>query len=91
MPKVLYEDSNFKILKGRDYILVRKDYPYNYHAHFKEERGAHLVINLFNKQMVPREPYFIESMRRITTEGEFASFTEQRVKPRYRNNNRGRR
>jgi len=86
--ELIYEDNYFKILRGKDFILVRKDKPYKYHAHFKREDGAYLIIKLFNKKLIPYEEYFTEAMRRVTTPEEFEFFREQEIKPKYKNSAR---
>ena len=83
---LLYEDKIFKIMRdNRDYILIRKNLPYSHHAHFRKLSGAKLIITLFNKQIIPRRRYFIESMRRITTEDEYLTFRKQKTKQKYYN------
>lgn len=78
--KILWEDSNFKILHGRDYIVVRKNYPYEFHSHFKSLTGAKVLVELFYKKLRPYHKYFNTAMKRITIEEEWDSFTPQKYK-----------
>lgn len=83
---MLYEDKEFKIIKTkRDYILIRKNHPRSYHSHFKQLNGARLVAKLFKQRLVPYKEYFIEAMRRVTSDSEFESFGQQKLKPKYKN------
>lgn len=86
--KLLYEDSEFRLLKSRDYVVVRKDHPYEFHSHFQKYSGAVCLINLFYKRLIPSEEYFRIAMERITTEVELENFAEQRVKQMYFNVNK---
>lgn len=89
--KVLWEDSNFKILHScRDYIVVRKDFPYDFHSHFKRYSGATFLIKLYYKQLQPYHEYFKTAMKRITTAEEWDSFTPQKYKQSYYNPQKGR-
>lgn len=90
MPKarLIFEDDIFKLLKGRNYIVVRKNFPYEYHSHFERYNGAMLLMKLFYQKLKPREEYFIGAMLRITTEDERANFGEQKQKQMYFNVNK---
>ena len=86
MHKPIWEDREFKIIRAnRDYILIRKDFPYKYHAHFKKLYGCHLIINLYHKKLIPYQRYFRGSIKRLTTDEEYNNFTNQKPKPKYRN------
>lgn len=89
MALVLYEDNLFKILKGHDYIVVRKDFPYSFHSHFGKYSGAKRLVNLFYRKLQPEDSYFNVAMQRITTEAEFNAFIPQRDKQYYMNINKG--
>lgn len=87
MYQLLFEDENFRILKGnRDYVVVRKNYPYEFHSHFRKYEGAKELIELFYKKVKPYGNYFSVAMQRITTEEEFESFVSKKKKVKYRNN-----
>lgn len=88
MAHLIYEDDEFKILKGKDFILARKNKPYKFHSHFDKLDGAKNVLNLFYKRVKPQAAYFHEAMRRICTEEEFAVMRNERIKPRYKNSRR---
>lgn len=90
MSDLMYEDDNFKIIQSsRDFVVIRKDFPYEFHSHFKRYSGARGLIRLFYKQIIPNEPYFYTAMERITTDAEFDSFYPQKEKQLYRNVNKG--
>jgi len=91
MATLLHEDSNFTILRGFDYIVVRKNSPYEFHSHFKRYSGALGLIRLFDKKVQPQDEYFNTAMKRITTEAEFESFGHSNKKPQYHNSTKGRR
>lgn len=85
MPQTLYEDEEFKILKAKDFIVVRKNAPYEFHSHFKNYKGAKSLIVMFRKWVKPHDEYFHTAMQRITTEQEFNKFVEERKKDKYVN------
>jgi hypothetical protein len=89
MAKTLYEDNCFKVLKSKDYVVVRKDFPYDFHSHFARYSGAREVIKLFNKKLIPVNPYFVTALRRISTEEEWEGFKEQKHKDTYINSSKG--
>lgn len=86
--RLLFEDKQFRLLKGRDYIVVRKDFPYEFHSHFQNRDGAMLLISLFYKRMKPLDDYFIVAMERITTESERGNFGVHKAKPMFFNVNK---
>ncbi|GAB6153699.1 hypothetical protein JCM17380_24490 [Desulfosporosinus burensis] len=86
--RLLYEDKEFRLLKSRDYVVVRKDHPYEFHSHFQKYTGAMSLISLFYKRLIPSEEYFRIAMERIITEAEHEDFAEQRVKQMYFNVNK---
>jgi hypothetical protein len=86
----LFEDSEFKIVHGRDYCLIRKNKEYQYHAHFKRLDGCKTLIELFYKGVMPYDDYFITAMKRICTEEEFNKLREPRKKQKYTNKGRKR-
>lgn len=88
MANLIFEDDEFKILKGKDFILVRKDKPHHFHSHFEKLDGAKSILNLFYKRIKPQAAYFHEAMRRICTEDEFAMMRNEKIKQRYRNSRR---
>ena len=91
MSRTLWEDSEFKILFAKDYVVVRKNYPYDFHSHFKKFSGARSLVQMYYKKLQPYDDYFNVAMQRITTEEEWSKFTPQKPKQRYFNSNRGRR
>lgn len=88
MANLIFEDDEFKILKGKDFILARKNKSHLFHSHFDKLDGAKNVLNLFYKGIKPQVAYFHEAIRRICTEDEFARMRDEGIKQRYRNNRR---
>lgn len=83
---ILYEDKEFKIKRNsRDYVLIRKNMPYEYHSHFRRKSGADTVISLFYKNIKPNKKYFETAIRRVTTKEEFHNLRVKKRKLRYRN------
>lgn len=91
MSQLLYEDEHFKIVKAHDYVVIRKNHPYEFHSHFHKYGGARSLIKLFYRKVQPEDDYFHTAMKRITTEVEFNRFSPQRRKQQYYNVNKGRR
>lgn len=90
MATLLLEDSDFTILRGFDYIVVRKDSPYSFHSHFRRYSGALSLIRLFGRKLQPENEYFYVAMQRITTPEEFEKFAPQKKqKQKYYNANKG--
>ena len=78
MAKTIFEDREFKVVKGYDFIVVRKDSPYSFHSHFKSLTGARGLIRLFYKKVQPFKEYFNTAMKRVTTDREFDSFRKEK-------------
>lgn len=78
MAKTIFEDREFKVVKGYDFVVVRKDSPYGFHSHFKSLTGARGLIRLFYKKIQPRREYFNTAMKRVTYESEFEGFNIER-------------
>lgn len=78
MAKVIFEDKEFQVVKGYDFVVVRKDSPYSFHSHFRSLTGARGLIRLFYKKIQPIKEYFNTVMKRITTELEFDSFKKEK-------------
>lgn len=89
MAKELYEDDQFRIVMGHDFVVIRKDYPYEFHSHFHKYAGAITLVKLFYKKLQPADEYFYVAMQRITTENEFNTFSPQKRKQMYYNINKG--
>lgn len=74
MPKVVYYQKHFKVLKlgHADFIVVRKhDVNYSQHSHLKTLQGAIHLIRLLEKGLLPNSVYLRESARRILKETEY--------------------
>lgn len=85
MLHILYEDREFKILKNKDFLVVRKNAPYEFHSHFKSYRGAKSLIFMFRKGVKPYDEYFHTAMQRVTTPQEFNGLVIERKKDNYVN------
>lgn len=89
MSHEVYSDEDFQIVKRRDYIVIRKNHPYEFHSHFHKYSGARSLIKMFYKRIQPEDEYFNTAMKRVTTEAEFNNFVPQRRKQNYYNVNKG--
>lgn len=59
-----------EIRKTHDgYIVFRRNT--EQHSHFKNRRSANLLIKLYQKQVMPCNPYMKKAMQRVLTEEEF--------------------
>lgn len=75
MKKVIYGDNKFLILEKRynnriDYMVVRKNMPKEYHAHFNNKNGARTLIKFYWNGRIPKSEYLINSLKRILTKKE---------------------
>lgn len=83
---LLFEDKCFKVISYRGgCVLIRKDYPYSHHSHFRDIQGAKTVIKLFHKKLIPYRKYFRSSIERVTTKEELEKFGQQKPKQKYKN------
>ncbi len=65
MRKYIKKIGKYKIKRTRfDWIVVNCDS--GSHAHFKSKRGCESIIHMINEDIEPDNPYFVESMRRLT-------------------------
>lgn len=80
------EDETFIIKKTRrDYVVIRKEFPYEFHSHFDSYDGCRKIIKLFKDKIIPDSEYFQVAMQRITTDYEYEKFHRKPVKQKYRN------
>lgn len=75
MKKVIFGDKRFLILEKRyngniDYMVVRKNMPKEYHAHFNNKNGARMLIKLYWNNEIPKSKYLMTSLKRICTQKE---------------------
>ena len=82
MAKTIFEDKEFKVVKGYDFVVIRKSKPYSFHSHFKSLTGARSLIRLFYREVQPIKEYFRTAMKRITEEFEFDNFRKEKNKLR---------
>lgn len=79
-----------KLKKVRDgYILYNTKGGYEKHSHFRNKKSACKCRTLINKGIMPKQPYFIESARRLLSEKEFEQLKKKKVKSYYVNINKG--
>lgn len=64
---------------------------YERHSHFKNEKAARACLNLINKGIMPKQPYFIETCKRVLSKKEFERLESKRRKEKYININKGKR
>lgn len=89
MAQELWEDDNFRIVLAHDFVVIRKNHPYEFHSHFHKLAGAKMLIRMFYKKLQPSDEYFYTAMQRITTESEFKKFVPEKKKQMYYNVNKG--
>ena len=75
----------FIVLKDstRGYVVKRKDYPYEFHAHLTTLNGCRQLIYYIKQGLLPKSAYLQGSCRRLLTEVEYAGL--KRPKQRYYN------
>ena len=70
--QVLYSNKKYKIIKNsRHYILINKCGEYENHGHFKKYNTCLKVIQLMERQTVPKSHYLRESVLRISTDKKY--------------------
>ena len=67
------------------YILYSK----NGHSHFKNKSAAAKCRCLINKGILPNQPYFVESCKRLLSGKEFQRLENKKEKEHYININKG--
>ena len=67
------------------YIL----YSANGHSHFSNKKAAIRCRCLINKGILPLQPYFIESSKRLLSAKEFERLKQRKKKEKYINVNNG--
>ena len=65
------------------FVVARKGYPKEYHAHTSTANGARTLINLINQGLLPRSVYLQGSARRLLTDEEYQRL--KRPKQKYYN------
>ena len=65
------------------FVLIRVDFPYEFHAHIKTIAGCRAVLNCIEKGKMPKSDWLQGSCRRLLTEEEFSSL--RKPKDRYYN------
>lgn len=87
---------DFRIVKDKDkWVVARKDDVYDHHAHFHRKDACYKLIRLIEKGLLPKETYFREAAKRLTSPEEFALLRDKHktqyynhAKARYPNNRR---
>lgn len=59
------------------------------HSHFKNKKAAIRCRCLINKGILPNQPYFVESCRRLLSKKEFQRLENKKEKEHYININKG--
>ena len=75
-----------KVQKG--HLIYRHNGTREQHTHFTTKTAAYRFLNLMNKGLLPKSPYFIESAKRVLTEREFKNL-KVNVKQKYYNVQKG--
>ncbi len=87
--------DGYKIQKGsRDYIVSNVNGKYENHAHFQKLSTCYVVVRLIRKNIIPKSPYLIEAVRRITIDPKYRETLTHKLKKlkreqRYYNSNKG--
>jgi hypothetical protein len=71
------QDSN------RNYVVARKGYPHEYHAHIKTMNGCRQLLYYIKKGLLPKSVYLQGSCRRLLTDKEYDEL--KRPKDKYYN------
>ena len=71
------------------YILYNSSGGYERHSHFKNKKAACRCKALINNGVLPNQPYFIESARRLLSPKEFERLRFKNKKEKYININKG--
>lgn len=72
MGKELYVINEFQVLKLKKGYMVRNlEGNYNKHTHLPKEQTCKLVIELVQKQAIPKKEYLIKSCIKITNDEKY--------------------
>ena len=79
------EKSKIKLKKVRNGYILYKINGKGAHSHFFNRRAARKCQRYINKGILPHQPYYIESCRRLLSKKEFEKLRPKRRKPKYIN------
>ena len=57
--------------KRKEYIVIRKDFPYGFHAHIRSKHGEEILLKALECERLPKSNYLKDSCKRLLTEKEF--------------------
>ena len=75
-----------KLKKVKNGYILYSEYG---HSHFKNKSAAAKCRCLINKGILPNQPYFVESCKRLLSEKEFQRLENKKEKEHYININKG--
>lgn len=81
--------GNIKIKKVKNGYILYDVRGGGNHSHFFNRRAARRCLTYINKGILPDQPYFVESCRRLLSKKEFERLRPQRKKERYFNSQKG--
>ncbi len=81
--------GNIKIKKVKKGYILYDDRGGGRHSHFFNRRAARRCLTYINKGILPDQPYFVESCRRLLPKKEFERLRPQRKKEKYFNSQKG--
>jgi len=74
----------------RGWILYNSSGGYEHHSHFRNKKSANKCKCLLNKGILPSQPYFQESARRLFSDKEYKQLERKHQKEKYINVQKGR-
>ena len=75
-----------KLKKVKNGYILYSEYG---HSHFKNKSAAAKCRCLINKGILPNQPYFVESCKRLLSNKEFETLRHRKKKEKYININKG--
>lgn len=75
-----------KLKKVKNGYILYSEYG---HSHFKNKKTANRCKCLINKGILPNQPYFVESCKRLLSKKEFIKLHSKKKKDKYYNVNKG--
>ena len=81
--------GNIKIKKVKKGYILYDACGGGNHSHFFNRRAARRCLTYINKGVLPDQPYFVESCRRLLSKKEFERLRPQKKKAKYFNSQKG--
>lgn len=72
---------------SRDFVVIRKDFPYSFHAHIRCKQTCYTLLKLIELNKLPDSEYLRGSCKRLLTEEEYQILKPKKQK--YININHG--